>query len=231
MRDGIGGLLSPWQIRREGRARAEVRAEEMVRLAQADEDIADIRAGRKRIDARGNLVAVSREEESAHGFLDPRIFLKNLTMERFCERPSVRSTSVESRSQQKRRRAAQKIARWLPDRPDPDWLSKWRLPAQDVSNEKMQQLWARLLSGELKQPGTYSFHAVELLSRLSSADARIKITRVGGQLLSLGKFKSNERFLKFHAKHYMDKRLRVRLADITARSGDVISFANAQVVS
>ena len=41
---GIGSLLLPWNLKREGRARNELRREELLMLAQAESDVADIRA-------------------------------------------------------------------------------------------------------------------------------------------------------------------------------------------
>ena len=38
---GVGSLLSPWQAGRDGRARIEVRRQEILILAQAEKDAAD----------------------------------------------------------------------------------------------------------------------------------------------------------------------------------------------
>ena len=40
---GIGGLLSPWQIKREGRARAEVRRQELLLEQQARQELDKLR--------------------------------------------------------------------------------------------------------------------------------------------------------------------------------------------
>ena len=56
---GIGGLLLPWQIRRKKRAEIDSERLEVLALAQAEKDAADIRAGRKMLDVRGRLVDVS----------------------------------------------------------------------------------------------------------------------------------------------------------------------------
>ena len=304
IRDGIGALLSPWQIRREGRARAEVRAEEMARLAQAEQDIADIRAGRKRIDVKGNIVETPAEEETNYVHLDISGLLRKAHNEELLREAKRQINLSRIALATEEEAAIEQDSEVASEQPDPDWLSKWRTSAQDVSDEEMQQLWARILSGELKRPGSYSFHAVELLSRLSAADARIvseiapyvvdgfipkgadkefgfgkllimqelniiqlnlaktieikeeveaslvshdkvliidrasspvkitlnvhRVTGVGVQLLSLGKFKSNTSSLERHAKVYLDKGLRVRLADITAKSGETIWFTNAR---
>ena len=278
----------------------------MARLAQAERDIADIRAGRKRIDAKGNIVTVSGEESMLR-HLDTSALLKKSHHEALLHEAKRQINLSRIALAAEEGASAEQDSEVATEQPDPDWLSKWKLYAQDVSDERMQQLWARILNGELKQPGSYSFHAVELLSRLSAADARTisdvapyvvhdflpkeiaeeiqfakllfleelnilqlnlaknvevkpsqsvvlvcndkviiidqaasdtkitlnvhKITGVGQQLFSLGKFKSNEVFLEHHAKQYLKNGLRVRLADITARVGDMISFANAREVS
>lgn len=53
---GVGSLLSPWQAGREGRARNEVRRQEILMLAQAEKDAADIRSGKKQLRADGTLL-------------------------------------------------------------------------------------------------------------------------------------------------------------------------------
>ena len=55
---GIGGALRPWQVRRVEGANAEARIYERLLLEQAEKDIPDIRAGRKRIDASGKPIVL-----------------------------------------------------------------------------------------------------------------------------------------------------------------------------
>lgn len=70
---------------------------------------------------------------------------------------------------------------------DPDWFAYWRSCAEDVTREEMQNLWARILAGEVHTPGSYSKHTLELLSRISMEDARlierIKPFCLGGDFL------------------------------------------------
>lgn len=56
---------------------------------------------------------------------------------------------------------------------DPDWFARWRANAEDVSSEQLQQLWARILSGEIKQPGTFSLRTQEFIKCLSTDEARL----------------------------------------------------------
>src|SRR5687767_9253628 len=62
---GIGALLRPGQIRREGRARNDVRAEEMLTLAQAERHVEEIRLGKRRLGSDGKLHFVLASKEAA----------------------------------------------------------------------------------------------------------------------------------------------------------------------
>jgi hypothetical protein len=44
-------------------------------------------------------------------------------------------------------------------RPDLDWFNRYINLAEDVSNKTMQDLWAKILAGELSRPGSYSLKA------------------------------------------------------------------------
>lgn len=52
-----------------------------------------------------------------------------------------------------------------------DWTARFFREAQDVSNEQMQQLWGRLLSGEVAKPGSYSVRTLAVVSNLSPHEA------------------------------------------------------------
>src|ERR1039457_5581175 len=54
---------------------------------------------------------------------------------------------------------------------DHDWLFKWADMAKEVSNDEIQWLWAKVLAGELKQPGKYSLRLLSILSSLRKSDA------------------------------------------------------------
>lgn len=46
-KDGVGSLASPWQIKREGKAHAEVRRDEMLTIAQAEVEVEQIKQGKR----------------------------------------------------------------------------------------------------------------------------------------------------------------------------------------
>jgi Protein of unknown function (DUF2806). len=56
------------------------------------------------------------------------------------------------------------------DVPD-DWRRKFMDYAADVSEPEMQQVWARILTGEYRQPGSFSFRTLRLMSEMSAAVA------------------------------------------------------------
>jgi hypothetical protein len=54
---------------------------------------------------------------------------------------------------------------------DEDWLYKWKNYASEVSKEELQQIWGKLLAGELKSPGKYSLRTIDFLKNISQNDA------------------------------------------------------------
>ncbi|MFC1491316.1 DUF2806 domain-containing protein [Nitrospinota bacterium] len=173
-------------IRREGRARSEVRREEMLMLTQAESDVRDIRSGRKHLDQNRNLVLSTQGENqlalpevgtegetstSPPPPTDTPPFFKSAEREIFLREISrqinLRKIAI----------LAEEEGESIPDEEvsddpiDSDWFTRWRENAQDVSGLDLQRLWAQILAGELKQPGSYSLHTVEFMRRLSKDDA------------------------------------------------------------
>lgn len=52
------------------------------------------------------------------------------------------------------------------ENPDPDWIARFFGEAQEVSSAEMQQLWARILAGEVRQPRNTSIRTLEILRNL-----------------------------------------------------------------
>ena len=169
---GIGGLLSPWQTRRTGRARIEIQREERLALAQAERDIEQVRSGRKRFTADYRLVEVLPNDETA-GDQDAASHVlaetagKNLLLEQMRAEVNVGKALLHAEAE------LESDAQTPPDRPvDDDWLIRWRDSASKVSSEKLQTLWGRVLAGEVKSPGTFSLRMLEFLKNLSQEEAR-----------------------------------------------------------
>ena len=56
---------------------------------------------------------------------------------------------------------------------DSDWTTRFFNIAEDISNEEMQLLWGRVLSGEIKKPGSFSLRTLDLLKNINKEEAEI----------------------------------------------------------
>ena len=172
-------LIGPEGIEKRGKARADVRAYEILAIAQAEKDAEDIRQGRAHMDSSRRLVRKPPPQGT--------MFYRSLPN----SPPGAPSTidvvrmTADIRDLQQYINFAQAIslaldeAEKIPDEcvtddpVDPDWFAAWREGAERVSNEEMRIFWARILAEETKQPNSYSLHTVEALRRLSRSDAKL----------------------------------------------------------
>ena len=56
---------------------------------------------------------------------------------------------------------------------DHDWTARFFAEVQDVSAEKMQQIWAKILAGEVATPGRTSMLTLSILKNMSQRDAEL----------------------------------------------------------
>jgi uncharacterized repeat protein (TIGR03899 family) len=59
------------------------------------------------------------------------------------------------------------------DKADPDWFSTFTQLAEDISNKTMQNLWAKILAGEISQPGSFSIKTLKVFREMSITDAKL----------------------------------------------------------
>ncbi|MFM0282381.1 TIGR03899 family protein [Paraburkholderia sediminicola] len=57
--------------------------------------------------------------------------------------------------------------------PNLDWLEEWIAHAERANSTDMQEMWGRILSGEIKQPGSFSIKSLTVLSKLSHEEAEL----------------------------------------------------------
>ena len=187
---GIGSLLRPWQIRREGRATADVRREEMLALAQAEIDAAAIRSGKKTLLTNGELVerlalpaptARVMAVDTVTALSLPYIVEvadQNAKADSIREEVSI-AKAVLYAEEELQADPAQPSDEKLQD----DWLLRWRECAAGVSSDELQQIWGKVLAGELKSPGQFSLRALEFLRNLSQSEAQ-RIERISPFVLA-----------------------------------------------
>ena len=56
---------------------------------------------------------------------------------------------------------------------DHDWTARFFAEVQDVSSEKLQQIWAKILAGEVETPGRTSMQTLSILKNMSQRDAEL----------------------------------------------------------
>ncbi|WP_144656359.1 DUF2806 domain-containing protein [Achromobacter dolens] len=55
--------------------------------------------------------------------------------------------------------------------PSDDWLNRWSRYVEDASSEELQDAFARILAGEIKQKGTFSIGTLRVVSEMSMETA------------------------------------------------------------
>jgi hypothetical protein len=139
----IGFFLEPIHIRRKGQAEADV----TIAKAKAEADIAVVQ-------------------------LENRLALQDI-QDRADERIRRRETKRQQNMEAITAQAAQiLLPQSVSQEPvDGDWVTQFFNYSQDISNEEMQSLWARLLAGEVAKPGSFSLRTLNVVSVMSRRDA------------------------------------------------------------
>lgn len=171
---GVGTLLSPWQERRSGQTRVELRRREMLALAQTELDVVEIRAGRKVFGSDGVLRIAGGGAAQPDGRIEPTFNAGHaISIERQAHAAGVirASVNVSRAAAFAEEQLAQDSMEPTPKQVDEDWLLRWRDYASKVSGEDLQRLWGSVLAGEVKAPGRSSFRTLEFLNHLSKEEA------------------------------------------------------------
>ena len=106
------------------------------------------------------------------------ISLSTPDYDEFLKRTQNRMAYQELKKQQNIETVANKAAAVLADEEavtsepvDQDWLLRFFNTVEDVGNEEMQEIWARLLAGEVKKPGTFSLRTLGTLRNMTHVEA------------------------------------------------------------
>jgi hypothetical protein len=171
------GLAKPWQTRRVGKAQVDIQTYEIRQIAAAEKDAEDIRNGIKTIDQQGNIVLAPVEVLPSQSSSDSLSLNSNSHQLLADAQARVRYREL------KREVNLRAIALLAQEEAYPDeqvsdskvndqWTARWIDGAQDVSDEQLRVLWAKLLAGEVRRPGSYSLHTIEYLRRVSPGEAK-----------------------------------------------------------
>lgn len=175
---GIGGLLRPSQMKREGMAGISVNRARMLTDAQTQRDVEEIKSGRR--DA--SEFPLELKFASVGDFVNTVNRIEpTLSMEAVLQVGESRVLNDALRHEVNTANAiifAEEVIRADNSEPssekvDEDWLYRWRDYTGDVSNADLQMLWGRVLAGEIKAPGTYSFRCLDFIRNLSQSEAKL----------------------------------------------------------
>ncbi len=59
---------------------------------------------------------------------------------------------------------------------DTDWVTRFFDSVADVSSDEMQQIWGKILAGEVNNPGRFSLRTLEAVRNMSQNDAELFVT-------------------------------------------------------
>lgn len=161
-----GPMLASWKARREANAKliaakGEVEAQRV--LAEGQAHTIQIIA-RAQSDARAILVS---PDATVQGQLD------------FGETVNQRIQFQEEKRQSNIMAVVQRAALEVGEKEvqdhevDHDWTARFFNDVQDVSSEEMQELWAKILAGEVERPGSTSIRTLNVLKDMNLRVARI----------------------------------------------------------
>ena len=94
------------------------------------------------------------------------------------DRANKRNRLSHLRKQQNIEQVIQKTSAYcanhdIKSRTDHDWLSRYISLAEDINNQTMQDLWAKILAGELTKPGSFSYKSLKVFRDMSIIDAKL----------------------------------------------------------
>lgn len=181
-------LLPPWQLRAGQKDRHVVRESELAAIQSMLTELDDLHTGRKIFNRHGEIVEAADAQLLAGIRFNPLIEqaeddpLDELRVPGTAE--ALQAVRLEAdivalrHSLHVRRvglradlQAELTLVTSLSERPvEPDWLLRWRDCAARAVATDFQEMWARVLVDEVRQPGTHSVRTLMFLGTLSKAD-------------------------------------------------------------
>lgn len=139
---GLGTLYEPRRIREQAKAEAE--------------------ATKIRADAEGQAAMIQAKWQAEKDALEARTAARTKAWE------MRRQKNIEAIVDIAHDQLPQSVSA---DKVDDDWILQFFSLAQDVNNEELQAIWAKILSGEIAQPGSYSLRTLFTMRVLRQSDA------------------------------------------------------------
>lgn len=156
---GVGAIAGPWLARRQARADADVMR---IRAQGQADTISLIAAEQAKARESFEIVPTSVQAELDIG--------KEI-QSRIAFQEEKRQSNIHS--------VVTKAAEVLSDKQvqdhevDDDWSARFFADVQDVSSAQMQEIWAKILAGEVETPGRTSLRTLSILKNMTQRDAML----------------------------------------------------------
>lgn len=161
---GVGAVAEPYLTRR----MADAKAYEIRKIAQAVEGVSDGYALPVNFD--NGKVLIKSEGDS-------RLIIDSFSAdERLVERIGFQEQKRQVNIENITSMAAERLVDEEFVSEDPvsdDWITRFFDSAQSISSDEMQDLWSRVLSGEVAEPGSYSLRTIDYMRNITRSDALI----------------------------------------------------------
>jgi uncharacterized protein DUF2806 len=162
---GVGAVTTPYLIRKT----AEARAYEIKTIASALQDVSEHAA--VPVVYQGGVVEVWQKPE------DGTLVVTTRPID---ERSASRRNYQDRKRQENIERITSITAAELAEettiadeRPDEDWISRFFTEAEDVTSAEMQELWGRILAGEIRRPGSFSLRTLQFVKNITKSEAQL----------------------------------------------------------
>jgi hypothetical protein len=155
----------------------------------------------------GTLYEPRRIRKKAKAKADATLILAKADAERqaLLNRAAYRLAIQEVRRQQNIENIIKIAASSLPEKVseepvDPDWISRFFDECKDVSENELQELWGRILAGEVASPKSCSRKTLAILKDLSREDAELFTTFCSYVWVRIGDFFDGD--LRYYEPYY-----------------------------
>jgi uncharacterized repeat protein (TIGR03899 family) len=145
---------------------AKAKAEEITIISQA---MLESSVLKRDIDYKDKIISISSSS-------DMQKSVSLALEERISQRTSYQENKKQLNLENITSLAAEQLTKeeTVTDEPlDEDWITRFFRIAEDISNEDMQALWAKILAGEIKKPKSFSVRTLEIIKNISQREAEV----------------------------------------------------------
>lgn len=153
----VGGAIGKAYEPRHTRKMADAHAYELSTIGAAMRELADINTTYE----NGNVALFTEDFQRLMQRTQNRMALQEITRQQNIESVVDKAYDLLENENE------------VTDEPvDQDWTRRFFNITGDISNSEMQEVWARILSGEIKRPGSFSMRTLETIRNISTEEAQ-----------------------------------------------------------